>query len=1083
MKYLLLLFISLNILAIPSLREINEEFNLASEKYNVPAPLLKALAFKQSNWDTNNGKDDELNRGTYGIMGLYQDNKVSSIQYGAKLLNIDPIYGVINYKWNIEISAKIISELRDDYFGKDVNIENIEDYYNILIEYLDYDEAIRPYAEGLAIKIYKLINNGYTVKQGEEIVKVNPYRVDISDIKFLEISEFYKKYTEISSLSQIPFVASPNYSSRSASVDQILIHLMQGSFEGTISWFKNSASKVSSHYLVSRQGELIQMVRLSNKAWHAGTHNSRSIGIEHEGRDDNSHSTYVTEEEYKASAKIVKWLAESYGIPKIHRDAYHDENGNFTPWSLKRPDLARLSGILGHHDCNGKEFCPGPHWNWSHYMELLDGVEDNNPTGGGDNDETLDENCENDETPAKRVRLSAYKIGKKEVTVAQYKKCVEAGSCTAPELGNYVEDGRDNHPINNISWFDAQKFCAWLGGGNSNNVRLPTEAEWEHAAKGDDNFIYPWGEEEPTCDLTVMEGEDGEGCGERSTAEVGSKTTDTSPLGVLDMGGNISEFTNDYYDPSYYGQTDSISNPKGPVRPTSDSTIIVVRGGNWQTHKVESFRNSKRVGITASKKSAGVGFRCAYKEENVENGDNGGGTAGGDNNGGGDDDDDNNGGGDDNGGGNDLGEGETDGGGSGGGTNGRDCTAQNISLIELDTTELPYEHTSSKDTKTAPNDCFDKYPPNTQPEKGKEYIYHFTTTEKVEAEFYIDSAYTNEVDIDLYLFKKLDTQSPDLVARNDGRIVVTLEAGEYYLSLDSYTKNGVDKEGSYHLTIKLKKQDAGTGPITSGDYLNPYILKAANYVNSNYGKKGYGNYNFTHQIYYGNSAVHVSGGSKTQCVGLVQEAIIIALKYYKDERPDSEAFNYFNYTRWKDTISTMYQYGGHGRCWRGASCGITSQIDNFKMGRTFDSQLDGLGLDSTLKKATPGSAIHLDRNFACRTSGGSKRSVGGHSVVFIAFIDKYGTEYTSYPSGKKIVGFKYISANSSTHGVAFKYAILTKYLRKISTGSGKYDNKCTPKITIPELSSFCSSHSCDTYQGGAAIIRLGDYYIPKKWGH
>jgi len=378
MKFFLLLFFlfSFYLFAVPSLKEVNSEFDLIARKYDIPAPLLKALAYKHSSWHINFGKNDEQNQGMYGIMGLYQDKRVSSVRYGAKLLNTDSIYGLINYKWNIEFSAKILSEIKQDYINSGEKIEEIEDYYNILIDYMDYDESIKVFAEGAVIKIYKLINEGYKININNEVLVIKKTPVDILKFKTIEISKFYKKYTEISSLDDIEFVASPNYwDGREAgvTVDQIIIHIMQGSFEGSISWFKNSSSEVSAHYLVSRDGEIIQMVKNTNRAWHAGNHNSRSIGIEHAGYDgaDYHSDEYATEDEYQASAMLVRWLTERYNIPRIHRDAYHDENGNFVPWHLQRPELADLPGILGHHDCNGKELCPGPHWDWSYYMQLL----------------------------------------------------------------------------------------------------------------------------------------------------------------------------------------------------------------------------------------------------------------------------------------------------------------------------------------------------------------------------------------------------------------------------------------------------------------------------------------------------------------------------------------------------------------------------------------------------------------------------------------------------------------------------------------------------------------------------------------
>ncbi len=219
-----------------------------------------------------------------------------------------------------------------------------------------------------------------------------------------------------------------------------------------------------------------------------------------------------------------------------------------------------------------------------------------------------DDLCLNSEKPAKSVQVPEFKIGKKEVTIAQYKECVNAGKCKAPVDGEYVDgDNADNHPVTNVSWEDAYTYCRWVG-----DLRLPTEAEWERAAKGDSNDIYVWGSDEPTCDLTVMANEEGvAGCGERSPADVGSKSSDSSSYGVMDLAGNVREWTNDYFDPSYYKKEDSVNNPKGPKKMVNSHTYVTVRGGSWGSHLAKSFRNSNRAYLKYTDKTSDIGFRCA----------------------------------------------------------------------------------------------------------------------------------------------------------------------------------------------------------------------------------------------------------------------------------------------------------------------------------------------------------------------------------------------------------------------------------------------------------------------------------------
>ncbi|RME49580.1 MAG: protein kinase, partial [Deltaproteobacteria bacterium] len=148
---------------------------------------------------------------------------------------------------------------------------------------------------------------------------------------------------------------------------------------------------------------------------------------------------------------------------------------------------------------------------------------------------------EEDEQPVYKECFKDFYIDKTEVTVAQYQRCVDAGVCSSAlldqsdwgsdEACNWGKPGREDHPINCVDWSQAKQYCQWVGG------RLPTEREWEYAARGEGGWEYPWGDAEADCDHAVMhDGEDG--CGAYSTMPVGSKPAGASPFGVLDMAGN-----------------------------------------------------------------------------------------------------------------------------------------------------------------------------------------------------------------------------------------------------------------------------------------------------------------------------------------------------------------------------------------------------------------------------------------------------------------------------------------------------------------------------------------------------------------
>jgi len=219
--------------------------------------------------------------------------------------------------------------------------------------------------------------------------------------------------------------------------------------------------------------------------------------------------------------------------------------------------------------------------------------------------EAVDTWCLDDETPYHEVMLSGYYMDKTEVTVDQYEGCMTAGSCTAPltdgDYCNWGASGRGSHPVNCVTWAQADEYCAWAG------KRLPTEAEWEKAARGTDGRMYPWGNEDATCEYAVTDDLDGYGCGTDSTWDVCSKSpAGDSPYGLCDMAGNVREWVSDWYDEDYYSSSPS-SNPTGP----DGGTDRVIRGGGFAIYGYWARRASSRDFAYPSLDSADLGFRCA----------------------------------------------------------------------------------------------------------------------------------------------------------------------------------------------------------------------------------------------------------------------------------------------------------------------------------------------------------------------------------------------------------------------------------------------------------------------------------------
>jgi len=209
------------------------------------------------------------------------------------------------------------------------------------------------------------------------------------------------------------------------------------------------------------------------------------------------------------------------------------------------------------------------------------------------------ENGESHERPQHEVHLGAYYFGRYEVTNGRYRVCVDAGVCNPPDAfrshsrDSYYDDpAYDDYPVIHVSWHDADAYCRWAGG------RLPTEAEWEKAARGIDGRAYPWGNEWDASKVNSQE------AGPDDTTAVGSYPAGASPYGALDIAGNVWEWCQDWYDEDYYA-----SSPQHDPPGARSGTQRVVRGGSW--HLTErSVRVTDRNRASPNLYSHDVGFRC-----------------------------------------------------------------------------------------------------------------------------------------------------------------------------------------------------------------------------------------------------------------------------------------------------------------------------------------------------------------------------------------------------------------------------------------------------------------------------------------
>jgi formylglycine-generating enzyme required for sulfatase activity len=203
-----------------------------------------------------------------------------------------------------------------------------------------------------------------------------------------------------------------------------------------------------------------------------------------------------------------------------------------------------------------------------------------------------------DEKPIHTVYLDTFWIDRTEVSNAQYRRCVEAGVCQVPttcDLGDptYDDGSKKDHPVVCVNWSQARTYCEWAG------ARLPTEAQWEKAARGTDGRTYPWGDSQPDCNRAQYGGCDGQ------TVPVGSIAAGTSPYGALDIAGNVWEWVADWYDADYYASSPE-RNPPGPATGAGR----VLRGGSWGSHWY-SVRAAYRESGYPPARSYRIGFRCA----------------------------------------------------------------------------------------------------------------------------------------------------------------------------------------------------------------------------------------------------------------------------------------------------------------------------------------------------------------------------------------------------------------------------------------------------------------------------------------
>ena len=330
--------------------ELMPVFQSASEKYNVPLPLLLAVGYIGSDFE-NRGAYATI-EGGYGMMALRKNNQGgTSLAEAAALLNATEEDIMLKGDLNIMGAAAVL-----DKYAKMWQIDRgqgLDAWLEPLIKYA----ALDPQGSRMwAMEIYELLQNGLdTVNSSGQ-----RFTFDAQNIGSIKLSDLMpQNIVKVQSSDYGPAIwygaASCNYTASYCAKDTVVIHTTEGSCAGTLSWMNNCSAQVSSHYVVSKTGTVYQMVNENYKAWHVSCYNSRSLGIEHEGYT--SQSSYP-QAQLDASALLTRHLCDRWGIPK--------------------QKTTTGPGIIGHIDvtrcCCGTHTDPGDGWNWSYYISQVQGA-------------------------------------------------------------------------------------------------------------------------------------------------------------------------------------------------------------------------------------------------------------------------------------------------------------------------------------------------------------------------------------------------------------------------------------------------------------------------------------------------------------------------------------------------------------------------------------------------------------------------------------------------------------------------------------------------------------------------------------
>ncbi len=341
---------------------LDRAVDAAAAEFGVPAPILLALGWEASHWNA----DVETRWGGYGLFDLREGDQDPSLEHAGALLEVDPNRIITDWRLQVRGAAAILADqARLSNGGVLPPAGDLLAWWDAVRAFSGREEPVLQ--DQYARYIFETLNEGATRDTVWGPITIQPEILDLTGL----VADPPPTPCDSSLAYQYYAACADNYSDYSrtaADIDMVVIHLAEGSYSGTYAWFANCSAEASSQYVVrSSDGQITQMVKEEDVAWHAGNwdYNLRSIGIEHEGYV--SDCSYFTDAMYAGSAALVVDIANRQGVPLDRSHIIgHDE--------VPDPDGSGYGGS-GHHTD------PGSCWDWDYYMSLLDG---STSTSGGE---------------------------------------------------------------------------------------------------------------------------------------------------------------------------------------------------------------------------------------------------------------------------------------------------------------------------------------------------------------------------------------------------------------------------------------------------------------------------------------------------------------------------------------------------------------------------------------------------------------------------------------------------------------------------------------------------------------------------